>query len=290
MSDDVIIHFALAELHFYEGNILEALDAYNRIAETEEEINGVHIHLRIAKLYLLQMEYQTALQHYEKVDIHHYQNEDIHDKAVASMHNEQLENAKALLERVIDNEPYYTTAYLTLMDILESEHAYEDAVQIALGYLLHDQENAIIYNRLGNLYFKNNQEEAALDALFESLKLDPTYESTLTHILEILLLSGGSEEIERFNPYIERDELSPDTQYLLAKVETDNEDYDSAAELYESAYAELYTAIPFMTDYYYFLLEIASPERYNVLEQLIKLEPDNIEWVHEKERIDDEAY
>lgn len=290
MSDDVIIHFALAELHFYEGNILDALDAYMKVIETEEIINGVHIHLRIAKLYLLQMEYETALTHYDKVDIHSYQNEDIFDKAVAAKHNEQPENAKTLLQRAIDNEPYYTAAYITLIDILEDELDYEAAIQFAEAYLLQDKVNAIMYNRLGNLYFKNNQETEALDALYESLQLDPAYESTLTHIFEILLLSGQTEEIARFNPLIERDELNPDSQYLLAKIEAENEEYEEAASLYESAYAELSHAVPFMTDYYYFLLEIASAKRYNILEQLIKIEPDNIEWVHEKERLDLEEY
>ncbi len=290
MSDDVIIHFARAELHFYEGNIFEALEAYMKVIETEETINGVHIHLRIAKLYLLQMEYETALTHYDKVDIHNYQNEDIFDKAVAAKHNEKLENAKTLLQRAIDNEPYYTVAYITLIDILEDEHDYEGAIQIAEAYLLQDKVNAIMYNRLGNLYFKNNQETEALDALHESLQLDPAYESTLTHIFEILLLSSQTDEIGRFNPLIERDELNPDSQYLLAKVETENEAYEEAGSLYESAYAELSHAVPFMTDYYYFLLEIASAKRYNILEQLIKIEPDNIEWEHEWERLDLEEY
>lgn len=290
MSDDVIIHFARAELHFYEGNIFEALEAYMKVIETEETINGVHIHLRIAKLYLLQMEYETALTHYDKVDIHNYQNEDIFDKAVAAKHNEKLENAKTLLQRAIDNEPYYTVAYITLIDILEDEHDYEGAIQIAEAYLFQDKVNAIMYNRLGNLYFKNNQETEALDALHESLQLDPAYESTLTHIFEILLLSSQTDEIGRFNPLIERDELNPDSQYLLAKVETENEAYEEAGSLYESAYAELSHAVPFMTDYYYFLLEIASAKRYNILEQLIKIEPDNIEWVHEWERLDLEEY
>lgn len=290
MSDDVIIHFALAELHFYEGNIFEALAAYERVIETEDSINGVEIHLRIAKLYLLQMNYETALKHYDKVDIHKYQNEDIHDKAVASMHNEQNENAKSLLKKVIDNEPHYTSAYLTLTDILESELEYAEAIQLLEQYLLQDKENAIVYNRLGNLYFKNNQESEALAALHESLSLDAGYQSTLTLIFEILLLSGRTDEIERFDGLIDRDELNPDTQYLLAKVETENEEYEEAEALYESAYTELSHAIPFMTDYYYFLLEIASPKRYNILDALIRIEPDNIEWVHEKERIDFEEY
>lgn len=290
MSDDIIIHFALAELHFYEGNIFESLETYTKIAETEETINGLHIHLRIAKLYLLQMEYETALKHYDKVDIEHFQNEDLFDKAVASMHNEQLDSAKTLLHRVIDNEPYYTAAFITLIDILENELDYEEAIRVAEAYLLQDKQNAIMFNRLGNLYFKNNLESQALDALYASLELDPAYESTLTHILEILLLSGRTDEIERFNPLIERDELHPDTQYLLAKVETENEEYAEAEGLYETAYAELSHAAPFMTDYYYFLLEIASAKRYNILEQLIKIEPDNIEWVHEKERLDLEEY
>ena len=290
ISDDVIIHFALAELHFYEGNILEALEAYTKILESEEIINGVNIHLRLAKLYLLQMEYKDALRHYDKVDIHSYQNEDIHDKAVALMHNEQNENAKALLYRVIDNEPYYRAAYFTLIDILEREAAIQEAIEVAESYLLQDKENAMMYNRLGSLYFKNNQETEALDALYASLELDNTIQSTLTHIFEILLLLGMSEEIERFDALIDRAELAPDAQYLLAKIEAENENYDEAEALYESAYNDLSHAVPFMTDYYYFLLEIASPKRYNILEALIKIEPDNIEWVHEKERIDHEEY
>lgn len=288
MSDDIIIDFAIAELHFYEGNIIDAKESYEMVLKEAHEINGIHIHLRLAKLSLLQMEYEMALSHYEKVEESHYQNEDLFDKAVAASFNEQVEMAKSLLLKVIDNEPYRVQPYINLSDILEKENDYEEASKVIESYLIQDDKHAVMYSKLGELQFKQNKVAEALDSLHRSIEIDGAYQAAITRALEILLLSGNADQIDRFKAVIDFDELISDNIYLLAKIETENESYDDAHKLYQEAYIDLSDTVVFMTDYYYFLLEIASDDRYYVLEQLIQLEPDNIEWLHEKERLSHE--
>lgn len=284
-NDDVIIDFAIAELHYYEGNIVDAEQAYAKVLEKETEVNGVQIHLRLAKLHLLQMNHEKALEHYDLVEEEHFQNEDLHDNALAASLNDQYEMAKSLFTRVIDNEPYMMRAYINLADVHEKENDIESAINVIKSYLVQDDQNAMMYSKLGKLHFKVDEVPEALEALSRSIQIDGAYQEAITSMLEILLLSGLTEEIEQVERFIDTDDLVADNVYLLAKVAAENENYNHAASLYEQAYEHLSHSVLFMTDYYYFLLEIASKESYSVLNQLILLEPDNIEWVHEKERL-----
>lgn len=285
LGDDVIIDFAIAELHNYEGNIVDAEEAYTKVLEKETEVNGVYIHLRLAKLYLLQMNHEKALEHYDLVEEEHFQNEDLHDKALAASLNEQYEMAKTLFTRVINNEPHMMQAYINLADIHEKENEIESAINVIKSYLVQDDQNAMMYSKLGTLHFKIDEVSDAIETLSRSIQIDGSYQESITRILEILLLSGRTEQLDQFEEYIDTDELVAENIYLLAKVAAENESYDDAERLYERAYEHLSHSVLFMTDYYYFLLEIASKESYSVLNQLILLEPDNIEWIHEKERL-----
>lgn len=286
MTDDIIIDFAIAELYYTLGDLEEAIRFYETVLnEGLEEVNGIFLSLRLADINLNLLNFDDARAYFDNVSDENYSNEDFYKEALLEYNLKEYDRAKTLLDKVLDNEPYFINAYILLMNIYETEHNLDEALATLLRYLRENDKNALIYFHIGRLYFRQNMPEKAIENFSLATSLDEDYDDAYLMLFESILKTGETGTIDDYVRHLDINSLSGESIYLLAKIEAENENDDKAIKYYEDAESLIGDSSEFYTDYYYYLTEINHPNKKNVLEKLIKLEPDNLEWQLDFERI-----
>lgn len=286
MSDDIIIDFAIAELYYTLGDLEEAIRFYEAVLnEGLEEVNGIIVSLRLADIYVNLLNFEEARSYFDHVPDEQYSNEDFYKEALLEYNLKEYERAKTLLLKVIDNEPYFINAYILLMNIYETEHNLDEALQVLENYLLENDKNALIYFHIGRLNFRQNKPEAAIQSFSHATSLDEDYDDAYLMLFESILKTGETETIDDYVKHLDINSLSGESIYLLAKIEAENENDEKAMKYYDDAKDLIGDSVEFYTDYYYYLTEINHPSKKEILEKLIKLEPDNLDWQLDYERI-----
>ncbi|CAD2077391.1 hypothetical protein GCM10007358_02640 [Phocicoccus schoeneichii] len=286
LSDDRVIDFAIAELLYYIGDINDAVRFYQNVLEHDvDKVNNINIHQRLADIYVNQMDFEHALSHLNQVDESEYTNDDFYLKSIIYYYLERYEEAEKTLMKVVSNEPYYTNAYILLMKVYEENYEYDKAYQLLEDYVVLDKENAIIFYNLGRLAIRLGKVDKANESFRKATALDETYDDAYRILFQNLLTDDTPEDIEHYLPHIDTDNLTPQSLHLLANIEALNENDEEASKYYETAYSYLREDIDFLYDYYQYLLEIRNPKYLDVLNKLIKLDPNNTDLALELERL-----
>lgn len=286
LSDDMVIDFAIAELLYYTGDINDAVRFYQNVLEHDvDKVNNINIHQRLADIYVNQMDFEHALSHLNQVDESEYTNDDFYLKSIIYYYLERYEEAEKTLMKVVSNEPYYTNAYVLLMKVYEENYEYDKAYQLLEDYVVLDKENANIFYNLGRLAIRLGKVDEANESFRKATELDETYDDAYRILFQNLLTDDTPEDIEHYLPHIDTDNLTPQSLHLLANIEALNENDEEASKYYETAYSYLNDDTDFLYDYYQYLLEIRNPKYLDVLNKLIKLDPNNTDLALELERL-----
>ena len=286
LSDDMVIDFAIAELLYYIGDINDAVRFYQNVLEHDvDKVNNINIHQRLADIYVNQMDFEDALSHLNQVDESEYTNDDFYLKSIIYYYLERYEEAEKTLMKVVSNEPYYTNAYILLMKVYEENYEYDKAYQLLEDYVVLDKENANIFYNLGRLSIRLGKVDEANESFRKATALDETYDDAYRILFQNLLTDDTPEDIEHYLPHIDTDNLTPQSLHLLANIEALNENDEEASKYYETAYSYLNDDTDFLYDYYQYLLEIRNPKYLDVLNKLIKLNPNNTDLALELERL-----
>ena len=286
LSDDLILDFAIAELYYSMGELEEATRYYESVInQGVDEVNGIMLGLRMADINVNLLNFDDARAYFDSVEEERYSNEDYYKKALLEYNLKDYDAAKVLLEKVIDNEPYFINAYILLMNIYETEHNLDDAIQTLQTYIRENDKNSLIYFHLGRLYFRMNQAETAIKNFSIATELDEDYDDAYLMLFESILKTGDTSTIDDYVKHLDINALSGESIYLLAKIESENENDDNALKYYKDAEALIGDSVEFYQDYYFYLREINHPDKKRVLEKLMHLEPDNPEWQLDYEQI-----
>ncbi len=289
IEDEPILDYALAEIYYEDGDFQEALRHYQALLDQGiDELNGVHFNLRAAELHMNQIELEEAKSHFDKVDEKFYLNDDFYRKALLEYQLQSYETAKILLNKVIDNEPYYINAYILLMNVHETEHDLEAAKILLENYLKQDDTNPLIFFHLGRINYRLGSEDSAIDAFRRAIALDQDYDDAYLMLFETLLKTDRTDEISAFAGNLDTHALSGESLYLLAKIEQENENDTAALKYYQDAEKLIGESLEFYNDYYEYLTEISHPSKTEILDKLIMLDPSNVDWQFEKERLEGE--
>src|SRR5699024_6407030 len=107
-------------------------------------------------------------------------------------------------------------------------------------------------------------------------------------LFETLLKLDATEDIEDYIDDCILNALYGEYQYHLAKIYTINEAEEKAMKYYKEASPLIGDSLEFYEDYFYYLSEIRHPLRRDILDKLAELDPGNMKWQDEKERLTDE--
>lgn len=271
-SEDPIISFALAELYYFDGQYLPAAKNYVYLIDSGlDRINNVGIQSRLADCILQTGDYEQAVSHYEKIDTSDLLSDDYFKMAISYQKSDRTERSIQVLQTLLEKDPDYMQAYLLLVNLLESERKYEDAIIVGQkGISLNEFYKELLVDT-GRIMLKSHHTQG-VDYLIQALTIDPSYVEAGLLLADYYREEASFEELVKLFTYMDEEDLDPVIMWHLAYSYQQLEKDTEAKHFYQESYPDLKENSDYLIDYYQYAREIAdaslSEQLYAALKQL----------------------
>ncbi|MCO4331248.1 tetratricopeptide repeat protein [Staphylococcus hyicus] len=285
--NDPIIHFALAELLYFDGQYLRASREYDTVLESGEyEVNGVNLFSRLADSSLQSGNYQDALKWYDEINEQEMVPEDYLKKAVAYEKNDRTQEAIKITKSLLNKDPDFIQAYFYLQQLYENEKMFADAIEIGdEGLRLNQYYKELMYST-GALKIEHGDQNEAVNLLKQALEVDPSYQEPLLMLADFYRHQEDYVALIELLQYANEEDLDPTFTWQLAYALGQEERDKEAQHFYDLTYEALKDNADFLKDYYTYLIEISHVgEAKTILELLLQKEPHEERWHDEYARL-----
>lgn len=139
----------------------------------------------------------------------------------------------------------------------------------------------------GSLEIEHGDANEGVELLKQALEVDNAYHEPLLILSDLFRNEEDYEAIIALLSYVDEDDLEPVFMWHLAHAFGQEERDKEAQHFFELAYPTMKTQSAFLSDYYYYLIEIGYKEKAKtILQQLIEMDPSNETWQEEANRLD----
>lgn len=286
--NDPIIHFALAEMLYFDGQYLRATREYEVVLDTGEyEVNGINLFARMADCALQSGNYSDAINLYDEINEDEMTSEDFFKKAIAYEKNDITHEAIKITKNLLSKDPDFIQGYFYLQSLYENEKNYPDAIETGKEGLRLNQFYKELMVSTGSLEIEHGDANEGVELLKQALEVDNAYHEPLLILSDLFRNEEDYEAIIALLSYVDEDDLDPVFMWHLAHAFGQEERDKEAQHFFELAYPTMKTQSAFLNDYYYYLIEIGYNEKAKtILQQLIEIDPSNETWQEEANRLD----
>ncbi|WP_368871554.1 tetratricopeptide repeat protein [Staphylococcus haemolyticus] len=286
--NDPIIHFALAEMLYFDGQYLRATREYEVVLDTGEyEVNGINLFARMADCALQSGNYSDAINLYDEINEDEMTSEDFFKKAIAYEKNDITHEAIKITKNLLSKDPDFIQGYFYLQSLYENEKNYPDAIETGKEGLRLNQFYKELMVSTGSLEIEHGDANEGVELLKQALEVDNAYHEPLLILSDLFRNEKDYEAIIALLSYVDEDDLDPVFMWHLAHAFGQEERDKEAQHFFELAYPTMKTQSAFLSDYYYYLIEIGYKEKAKtILQQLIEMDPSNETWQEEANRLD----
>lgn len=286
--NDPIIHFALAEMLYFDGQYLRATREYEVVLDTGEyEVNGINLFARMADCALQSGNYSDAINLYDAINEDEMTSEDFFKKAIAYEKNDITHEAIKITKNLLSKDPDFIQGYFYLQSLYENEKNYPDAIETGKEGLRLNQFYKELMVSTGSLEIEHGDANEGVELLKQALEVDNAYHEPLLILSDLFRNEEDYEAIIALLSYVDEDDLDPVFMWHLAHAFGQEERDKEAQHFFELAYPTMKTQSAFLSDYYYYLIEIGYKEKAKtILQQLIEMDPSNETWQEEANRLD----
>ncbi|OMP94430.1 tetratricopeptide repeat protein [Staphylococcus haemolyticus] len=286
--NDPIIHFALAEMLYFDGQYLRATREYEVVLDTGEyEVNGINLFARMADCALQSGNYSDAINLYDEINEDEMTSEDFFKKAIAYEKNDITHEAIKITKNLLSKDPDFIQGYFYLQSLYENEKNYPDAIETGKEGLRLNQFYKELMVSTGSLEIEHGDANEGVELLKQALEVDNAYHEPLLILSDLFRNEEDYEAIIALLSYVDEDDLDPVFMWHLAHAFVQEERDKEAQHFFELAYPTMKTQSAFLNDYYYYLIEIGYNEKAKtILQQLIEIDPSNETWQEEANRLD----
>ncbi|SUK13927.1 TPR-repeat-containing protein, putative component of Menaquinone-cytochrome C reductase [Staphylococcus agnetis] len=285
--NDPVIHFALAELLYFDGQYLRASREYDTVLESGEyEVNGVNLFSRLADSSLQSGNYQDALKWYDEMNEQEMVPEDYLKKAVAYEKNDRTQEAIKITKSLLNKDPDFIQAYFYLQQLYENEKMFADAIDIGdEGLRLNQYYKELMYST-GALKIEHGDQNEAVALLKQALEVDPSYQEPLLMLADFYRHQEDYEALIELVQYANEEDMDPVFTWQLAYALGQEERDKEAQHFYDLAFAALEDNTDFLKDYYAYLIEVRHiAQAKSILNELLQKEPHEERWHDEYARL-----
>ncbi len=270
--NDPIIHFALAELLYYDGQYLRATREYETVLETGEyEVNGVNLFSRMADCSLQSGNYSDAISLFDEISEEEMNSED-YFKNQLPMKNDLTQEAIKIMQTLLSKDPDFIQGYFYLQSLFENEKNYPDAIETGKEGLRLSQFYKELMVSTGSLEIEHGDANEGVELLKQALEVDNAYHEPLLILSDLYRNEEDYESIIQLLTYVDEEDLDPIFMWHLAYAYGQEERDKEAQHFFELAYPTLQTQVEFLSDYYFYLLEIGQKEKaLLILNQLLEM-------------------
>lgn len=286
--NDPIIHFALAELLYFDGQYLRATREYEVVLDTGEyEVNGVNLFARMADCALQSGNYSDAINLFDEINEDEMTSEDFFKKAIAYEKNDITQEAIKIMTTLLSKDPDFIQGYFYLQSLYENEKNYADAIETGKEGLRLNQFYKELMVSTGSLEIEHGDANEGVALLKQALEVDNAYHEPLLILSDLFRNEEDYEAIIELLSYVDEEDLDPVFMWHLAHAYGEEERDKEAQHFFELAYPTMKSQSAFLSDYYFYLTEIGHKEQAkSILDQLLKIDPSNETWHEEANRLD----
>lgn len=288
LPQEPVIDFAIGELYTHQGKLAEAIQYYETVLKTHEEIGGVNINQRLAETLSAGGSFEEALEFYEKAIDQKLEINTLFGYAFTALQAGYNKTAIEKFEELKALDPEYHSLYLYLAKAYEREEMAEEAFETVKQGMEQDEFNKDLYFYGGKLALKLPDEETAEKLLRESIALDPGFTEGVLVLNKLLIRQERFEDVLDLirEADIHEEEEEPQLLWDEAVAYQHIEDFSQALNKYHLAYTFFKDNKEFLSDYGYFLIEEGKmAEAAEIFSKLVEKEPGNEEFRELLERL-----
>jgi tetratricopeptide (TPR) repeat protein len=283
-----VIDFALAELYAHQGKLGEAIEYYQTVLKSHEEIGGVNLNQRMAESLSAGGSFEEALGYYEKALNQKLEINTLFGYAFTALQAGQNKTAIEKFEELKALDQEYHSLYLHLAKAYEREEMIEEAFETVKHGIEQDEFNKDLYFYGGKLALKLPDEEAAEKLLREAIALDPGFTEGVLVLNKLLIRQERYEDVLDLIRETDMNEEEEEPQLLWDEAVSYQhiEDFSQSLNKYQLAYTFFKDNKEFLTDYGYFLIEEGKMGKAaEIFSKLVAKEPGNEEFRELFERL-----
>lgn len=286
-QNDPVLHFALAELMYFDGQYLRASAEYETVLETGEYmVNGVNLYARMADSALQSGNYDDAVKLYEEISEQDMTSEDYMKKALAYEKNDLLQEAVKIMGTLMDKDPDFMQGYYYIQQLYLQQKDYKSAIEVGKEGLRLNQFYKELMLSTGKIEIDHGDQQNGIELLLKALELDSSYQEPLIELSSLYRTQENNEGIISLMQFANEDDLDPRFMWNLAYALGAEERDKEAQHFFDMAKPTYENNPDFLGDYYFFLIETGQIEQAKaLLPKLLELDPNNEEWQQEAERL-----
>ncbi|RDU36353.1 hypothetical protein DRW41_12505 [Neobacillus piezotolerans] len=287
LPDETVVDFALAELYSSMGEMRKAIDYYEEVLKSEDEIAGISIHQRIADCLSASGSFEDAMPYYEKALEGKVEINTLFGCAFTALQAGYNRTAIERFQELKQLDPEYHSLYLHLARAYEIEELPDLALKTVIEGIRQDEFNKDLHFFGGKLALKLGRQDEAEQFLREAIALDPGFTEAALILNKLLLHQERYEDVIELIEAVEIVEHAEPQFHWDAALAFENlEDYVRAMESYAAAYPYFKNNENFLNDYGYFLIEEGkTADAAEVFKELLKRNPLNEEYADLVERL-----
>ncbi|MFK9093451.1 tetratricopeptide repeat protein [Bacillus salipaludis] len=288
LPNEVIIDFALGELYSEQGEIMKAMNAYEKVLKEEFEIAGVNIHGRMADLLSASGAFEEALTYYDKALDEKLEINTLFGYAFTALQAGYNRTAIEKFNELKGLDPEYHSLYLHLALSYEREEELENSLLAIKEGLKQDEFNKELFFYGGKIALKLGIVDEAEQYFREALAIDPGFIEAALTLNKLFFQQERYEDVIELISQLDIAEEEPQILWDSALAYDKLEEFSYALDKYESAYTFFKNNEAFLQDYGYFLIEEGKTARAaEIFKQLLIEDPTNVEYLDLLERITD---
>ncbi len=272
-----------AMAYYYLARLYREMQDYDKAAAAYEkalEINWFErLAYEVAEFYEDRQEYEKAIVIYRKI-VDRGESSDMAKTRLVNLYLTLGKNDKALelLRQLRSVLPESHNVDITISRIFLSQEKYDEAIMILEDVLKTNPELITVRYLLGMAYYRNNNDQKALEQLQSIPAESDLYEDSVLLRIRIMVQSDDLQgAIGLLQEQIDSDATrKPDFYILLASLYRQEEDIDQARKIYEQAMEIYPDDIELLYNYGIFLEKIGEQAAAMArMKQVLALDPEN---------------
>ncbi|MBO1306766.1 tetratricopeptide repeat protein [Enterococcus sp. 669A] len=276
--EEPLIIFALAELHFSNNQLGEAIDEYAQLQKQGiNEVATISINERLGTAYSLLGGFEESLPFLEQALEEDRTADRLFQIGFTYYQLHDYQRAMIYLQEVIALEPTYQSAYYYLADAMKEEELLEEAFETAEEGIKENPFQVDLLHLASEVAYRLKDSNKAEELLLQALELGEKTDETLLTLSNLYLNEDQPEKaIEMVEKMDEQD--NPYGEWNLGQAYNEIEEFAQARQHYQQAYAQLSHEPEFLKEYGIFLREDGLAEQAKqVLSAYLQLEPGDLE-------------
>lgn len=283
------ILLALGELYYTTQDYSKAVKYYLALIKSGiSSISQINVVERLAVSYASYGKFEKAIAYFEQIHEEDLTSDILMQEGITYLQIDENEKAQEVLEKVIEQDPTYSSAYPYLITAYSKDEQWDKGLTAAQEGLAVDQYNPELYLQAAEMAEHAHDDELVEKYLSEAVELAPENTKALIRITDFYNRLGRYDDVLNFaNQEITDAQLN----WNIALAFWKKDDFKNAKAYFEPAFTDLQDSPNFLNDYYHFLRENGQLEQaVDVIRRYVKLVPTDVSMQDELEQLEEQGY